>query len=227
MQVGLFPLYCRSAVPDVFGLQSTPHVYIVLYAADVILCTVTPAELWDKHHVHAELQQEKANLWTKKEWPTWNPCNQTELDRNNGYWAVSRSAISAGYYHACTLMGCICSVRHEQLRCASAIWPITCKHGHVELRAVMLYRTLTVVGWCAGCAKQVAASRGTHLVSLHGVLSIVQLTSLVCKLAISCWMPLPYRERLKPCMEVRVLSIVLLSFEQSPSLHHSKPCDAV
>ena len=52
------------------------------------------AELWDKHHVHAELQQEKANLWTKKEWPTWNPCNQTELDRQNGYWAVNSNARS-------------------------------------------------------------------------------------------------------------------------------------
>jgi hypothetical protein len=51
------------------------------------------AKLWDKHHVHAELQQEKANLWTKKEWPTWNPCNQTELDRNNGYWAVVQSRL--------------------------------------------------------------------------------------------------------------------------------------
>ena len=112
-------------------------------------------------------------------------------------------------------------------RRASAIWPITCKHGHVELRVVMLLRTLTVVGWCAGCAKQVAASRETHLVSLHDVLSIVQLASLVCKLTISCWTPLPYRERLKPCMEVRVLSIVLLSLKHSPSLHHSSPCDAV
>jgi hypothetical protein len=79
--------------------------------------------------VHAELQQEKANLWTKKEWPTWNPCNQTELDRNNGYWAVSRSAMSAGCYHARTHGRCLQnsaraasyvllshSVQHLQLR---------------------------------------------------------------------------------------------------------------
>lgn len=51
------------------------------------------AKLWDKHHIHTELQQEKANLWTKKEFPTWNPCNKTELERQNGYWAVVQSRL--------------------------------------------------------------------------------------------------------------------------------------
>ncbi len=45
-------------------------------------------ELWDKHHVHTELQQEKANLWTLKEFKNWDPCNKTELEIHHGYWAV-------------------------------------------------------------------------------------------------------------------------------------------
>ncbi len=53
--------------------------------------------------MHTELQQEKANLWTKKEFPTWNPCNQTELQLHHGYWAVRRLFLHLHLF--CTVSG--------------------------------------------------------------------------------------------------------------------------
>lgn len=82
--------------------------YVPLEVKSLLHKSLLTAELWDKHHIHTELQQEKANLWTKKEFPTWNPCNKTELERQNGYWAVFPSQLPAHSSHCCVLRRCLC-----------------------------------------------------------------------------------------------------------------------
>lgn len=131
MQVRLLSPRCRISVPHIAYLHHPAGASVCCIRCVRRLCFATPAELWDKHHVHAELQQEKANLWTKKEWPTWNPCNQTELDRNNGYWAVSCSAMSAGCYHACTHGRCLQDSGTSSSPCASVTRSNICKYDDV------------------------------------------------------------------------------------------------
>lgn len=54
------------------------------------------AKIWRKYHSYAILQRAEANLWTKAQYEDWEPCDEVDMERHRGYWAVVQSTLHLG-----------------------------------------------------------------------------------------------------------------------------------
>lgn len=81
----------RLLLDNLYSTDPTQRGIVPWTEFDLYWLFAVDAGLWDRYHVHSELQKYPANLWQWKDYKKWDPCQ--ENDGARGYWAVVQSQL--------------------------------------------------------------------------------------------------------------------------------------